>query len=310
MLVSYAFFARDDLGALRANMPCGRLLIDSGAFTAASVGKRIELSAYAEFLTTWAHVYDHAVTLDVIGDPVATRRNTHALHRKGINVLPVFTRGGTVADFDAMVRDSGYVCVGGGVGMPPTVVVKRLRALQVRAEELGGGIHALGVGNMTGLRSIRPYSADASNISGAFRFGTVVAYDGRRMFNVPVSDRARLRKHLALLKDQGLGPEVTDLVRTGRQPVKLGRAALMRGMSVAYAAADEDTVRFGVPVPKGVHDTSGTHLYSAVTGSHLAPAVARLDGALHSGTFAPPMWQRRAARHRAQCRAPLAQEAQ
>lgn len=306
MLVSYAFFAREDLGALRQAMPCGRLLLDSGAFTAASKGTPVSLAAYAEFLQTWAHAYDHAVTLDVIGDPVATRRNTLALHRKGLNVLPVFTRNGTVADFEAMVRDSGYVCVGGGVGMPPAVIVRRLRALQVRAEELGGGIHALGVGNMEGLRRIRPYSADASNISSAFRFGTVVAYDGRRLFNMPVSDRAKLRKHLPLLKAQGLGADVTELVRTGRQPGKEGRATLMRGMSMAYVAADEDTVRYGVPVPKGVHDSPGTHLYSAITGMHLAPLVARLDLALHRGTFNPPLWQRNATRHAQQCRAQVA----
>lgn len=305
MLVSYAFFAKDDLGALRAAMPCGRLLLDSGAFTAASTGKPIKLEAYAEFLKTWRSAYDHAVTLDVIGDPVGTRRNTRWLHGQGLNVMPVFTRGDTVADFDAMVRDSGYVCIGGGVGMPQDVLVPRLRGLQLRAEELGGGIHALGVGNLEGLRKIRPYSADASNISSAFRFGTVIAYDGRRLHMAKANDRAKLKRLLPLFKAQGLGPQVTELVRTGRQPNgAAGRGPLMRGMSMAYCAADEDTVRFQVPVPKYVHDTPGTHMYSAVTGSHLAPTTARLDTELHTGSFTPALWQRYVDRHAAQCRAP------
>jgi len=303
MLVSYAFFANDDLSAFRRSMPCGRLLLDSGAFTALSVGKRIELAAYADFLTTWHGSYDHAVTLDVIGNPEATARNTRKLHGMGLPVLPVFTRGGKSADFDAMVRDSGYVCVGGGVGMPPAVVIKRLRALQLRAQELGGGIHALGVGNLEGLRRIRPYSADASNVSSAFRFGTVICYDGRRLRVFQHTDHAKLRANLHHFKAQGLGSQVTELVRTGRQPTGTARKGLMRGLSVAYACADEDTVRFQVPVPHGIADTPGTHMYSAITGSHLAPTVAELDGLLHEGAWTAPMWDRYRYRHQAQCRA-------
>lgn len=301
MLLSYAFFAKDDLAAYRATMPCGRLLIDSGAFTALSVGKVIRLQEYADFLRTWRGVYDHAVTLDVIGDPKATAANTRKLHGMGVPVLPVFTRGGTAADFDAMVRDSGYVCVGGGVGMPPAIVVKRLGALQRRAQELGGGIHALGVGNLAGLRKIRPYSADASNISSAFRFGTAVAYDGRRLVQMGNTDRTKLRANLVHFKAQGL--DMAPLVRAGRQPKGQALRLLMRGYSVGYACADEDTARFAVPVPHSVTDTPGTHMYSAVTGGHLAGPVAELDGLMHSDTWTVPMWERYRARHASQCRA-------
>lgn len=306
MLVSYAFFAKEDLGAFRRAMPCGRLLLDSGAFTAASTGKPIRLAEYADFLATWRGAYDHAITLDVIGDPVASARNTKHLHDRGLPVLPVFTRGGKPAEFDAMVRDVGYVCVGGGVGMPTALLVQRLRALQVRAEELGGGIHALGVGNLAGLRKIRPYSADASNVSSAFRFGTVIAYDGRNLRIFQHTDRTKLRQHFTEFKAQRLGPQITDLLRTGRQPAGAAREALLRGFTIAYAAADEDTVRFGVPVPHGTTDSPGTHMYAAMTGMHLARPVAQLDGLLHAGEWTAPLWERYRTRHEAQCRAGVA----
>lgn len=301
MLLSFAFFAREDLGKYRAAMPCGRLLLDSGAFTAASIGKTIHLRQYAEFLERWGSSIDHAVTLDVIGDPVATARNTKWLHDRGHNVMPVFTRGGRTAEFDAMVRDSGYVCVGGGVGMPQDVIVRRLWALQRRAEELGGGIHALGVGNMPALRKIRPYSADASNVSSAFRYGTVITYDGRAFRTFPLSDRTRLRAHHTLLKAQGI--EVAALAATGRQPTGTARDRLMQGMSMAYAAADEDTSGWGVPVPHSITDTPGTHLYSAVTGNHLAAPVAALDTLVHSRGWTVPLWSRYRTTHTRQCRA-------
>jgi hypothetical protein len=308
MLLSFAFYGRDDIGKYRASMPCGRLMIDSGAYTAASVGKPIDLREYAEFLTTWRGAIDHAVTLDVIGDPVATRRNTQWLHRRGHNVMPVFTRGDSLAEFDAMVRECGYVCVGGGVGMPKDVVIRRLSGLQRRAEELGGGIHALGVGNLNGLRKIRPYSADSSNVSGAFKFGYLLAYtrNNQQITLFPMSDRAKFRKkvrpHLSALKD--LGVDLPPLIRSGRMPASANgaRFALMQALSVAYVCADEDTTRYQVAVPHGVQDSPGTHMYSAITGPNEAVAVAKLDTAVHNPDWSVPLWDRYRDRHHRQCR--------
>lgn len=308
MLLSFAFYAKEDLARYKNQMPCGRLLVDSGAYTAASTGKIIRREEYADFLDTWSHVIDHAVTLDVIGDPAGTARNTSWLHKRGYPVMPVFTRGGTPADFDAMVRDCGYVCVGGGVGMPRDQVIRRLFALQRRAEELGGGIHALGVGNLEGLRKIRPYSADSSNVSGAFKFGYLLAYtrNARQIVLFPMSDPAKfkvkVRPHLVALKDQGV--DLAPLIRSGRMPgSKDGkRYDLMQALSVAYLCADEDTTDYQVPVPQGVQDTPGTHMYSAIVGGHLAPAVAHLDTLVHDPSWSVPMWDRYRAKHERQCR--------
>lgn len=306
MLLSYGLNPGDNLAKYRAAMPCGRILIDSGAFTAYTVGKVIKLTEYAAFLQKWEGCWDYAVTLDVIGDPVATRHNTHKLHSMGLKVLPVFTRGGKAADFDAMVRDTGYVCVGGGVGMPPAVVVRRLSALQRRAEELGGGIHALGVGNMAGLRAIRPYSADSSNVSSAFRFGTLVCYDGRNLTTVAHSDHRKLRRYLREFKAQGV--DLSTMVKTGRQPTGRERIPLMHGLGIAAVCADEDTTGYQVPVPKGVDDTPGTHIYNAITGGFLAPAFASLDGLIHDPEWSVPLWDRYRAKHARQCRAPKVEE--
>lgn len=299
LLLSFAFFGQDDLKAYRQSMPCGRLLIDSGAYTAASTGRVIKRQEYAEFLGTWAGVIDHAVTLDVIGDPAATARNTRWLHDRGHRVLPVFTRGGKAADFDAMVRECGYVCVGGGVGMSKATYQRRLRALQVRAEELGGGIHALGVGNLNSLRVIRPYSADTSNISSLFVYGAVMAYDGRELRKVQVADRDGLRRWATHLRAQGV--ELAPLVRTGRLPVGPARDVLTQQVGMALACADEDTIKHQVPVPHGTTDTPGTHFYSALTGAHLARPSAQLDRMLHGG-WSVPAWQRYGQAHARQCR--------
>lgn len=284
ILLSYAYFGTKDLKHIRSQFPCGRLMIDSGAFTAFTLGKAISLAEYSEFLTTFTGSYTHAVTLDVIGDPAATAHNTTALHRAGLPVLPVFTIGGTLAEFDAMVRDTRYVCVGGTVGMNIDHQTRRLAMLQRRARGLGGGIHALGVGNRAALATIRPYSADSSTVASMFRFGRVCCWNTttRRVEGASLTDRpamVRLAPHLARH-----GIDAAALHRVGRLPKGEERRDLMYRMSHAFAVLDEVLVAENqAPVPEGTRDTPGTHLYSAVPADPLLPGVLRLDREIHCG---------------------------
>ena len=82
LLLSFAYHADTDLRTIRTRLRCGQLMIDSGAFTAYTSGRRIRVYDYARYLTRWAGVWDHAITLDRIGDPANTRRNTRMLHER------------------------------------------------------------------------------------------------------------------------------------------------------------------------------------------------------------------------------------
>lgn len=290
ILLSYAFHAKENIGKVRSELVCGKLMIDSGAFTAHSIGQRIDRVEYAEFLETWHGAWDHAVTLDVIGEPAATKVNTKWLHAKGLNVMPVFTRQESLSEFDAMVRDCGYVCVGGGVGMSKATVLRRIALLQRRAADLGGGVHALGMGAIDHVRQSRPYSADSSNISTTFRYGNIRFFDGRQVRTITVSDKEAIRKYWIALRGHDI--DVAQLASTGRMPTAQMRHTLMRSMSLAYACADEWLRQTGsaAPVPHGVPDSrTGPHLYSSIVGSHLLPGAIELDRELHNG-YKPPVW--------------------
>lgn len=304
LLLSYAFHPETDLRKVRRGLVCGRMMIDSGAFTAFTTGRAIALNEYATYLESWRDCWDHAITLDVIGDPKQTAANTRRLHERGLPVMPVFTRGGTLTEFDAMVKDAGYVAVGGTVGLGVKPQRQRVAMLQRRAQDLGGGIHALGVGSLETLRTARPYSADASSISGAFRFGVVAYFDGRRICSTPLHNRARLRQDRDHLRAHGI--DLAQLARTGRMPDHTGRTALMQAMSLAYATADEWLKRTGlVPAP---HDQSqdavgGTHLYSSVIDApFILPAATAVDRQLHS-TELPRVWRIHGREHEKWCRA-------
>jgi len=291
VLMSFAFWAKKDLSEVRRELVCGKLMIDSGAYTAYTSGQVIRLADYAAFLATWRPYWDHAVTLDTIGDPVATRRSTRALHEQGLPVMPVFTRGESVKEFEAMVRDCGYVCVGGGVGMSQDVLVRRTQLLQRRAADLGGGIHALGMGAVGLVRQAMPYSADSSNISNTFQFGNIRFFNGQEIKSCKANDKRALLRNWEALRGHDIN--VADLAQNGRMPAGEFRTQLGQAMSLAYASADEWLHSVAtVPVPRGVRDPRpGPHLYSSISVSHLLPGVIDLDHKLHNG-YRPPVWRK------------------
>lgn len=289
LLLSYAFHEKTDLATVRRDLVCGQLMIDSGAFTAHSIGRPVSLDSYATFLERWRGQWDHAITLDVIGDGKASAANTRKLHARGLPVMPVFTRGDKIEDFDAMVRDAGFVCVGGLVGMPRKAQTARIGMLQRRAQDLGGGIHALGIGSITTLRATRPYSADASSVPTSFRYGTVIYFTGRNFESTAVTDRATLTRDRDHLRAHGI--DLAQLLTTGRMPKQAGgstaRADLIRSMGVAYAAADEYLKHtHPVPAPTGCTGPDGTNLYVSVTTDF--PAAASLDRRLHDPELRQP----------------------
>lgn len=294
LLLSYAYHDKTDVGAVRARMACGALMIDSGAFSAHTQGKRINLREYAAYLHAHRAAWDHAITLDKIGDPAITRRNTRRLHEQGLPVMPVFTRGETLASFDAMVRDHRYVAVGGLVGGglrvgsgSVGVLSARLGMLQARAVRGGGGIHALGVGSMKVLHAARPYSADTSTADSVVAYGNILLYDGTILRQVHVAAPAQVRRWRDVAAAHGI--DLAGMVRGGKIPRGL-YGPLMAAHGLAYACADEVLGVRAVPAP-GPGWRPGTVLYMAPSGVPSAEAFTAADGAMHGGT-APPVWRR------------------
>ena len=119
ILLSYAYAKPKVLGLVEAAAAQGaEIIIDSGAFTAWRTGKSIDLNAYAEFLVNLPFKPLFAVTLDVIGDPDATARNTERLRALGAAVAPVVTRGASNAEIEEACGTDSVVALGGLVGTP------------------------------------------------------------------------------------------------------------------------------------------------------------------------------------------------
>ena len=297
VLLSYAYHQKTDLADVHRKLRCGQTMIDSGAFTAHTLGKQISLKEYAEYLQHWQGYWDHAITLDVIGDMQGTARNTRKLHEMGIPVMPVFTRGGKIADFDAMVKDVGYVCLGGMVGMRTSAIIKRVGMLQQRAESMGGGVHALGVGSTRMLRAARPYSADASNVSQAPRFGSLYYYNGIDIRSLNISDRPAMRRHADKLLAQNA--PLASYIESGRRPSgnsKLAQFAEVNSYS-HIAAAQHLLERTPVNTPRGMKDSKGLHMYMAMVPGANLDGVLDAAQRIHSSN-PPRIWKQYGKRHK------------
>lgn len=115
VLSSYAYLKPEMLTALE--MPhVDEWFLDSGAYTAWNLGKPVVLADYIAFCKqrmASARPPREIAALDVIGDPVQSRKNAEAMWAAGIPAIPAWHRGSPIAELKSLVRDYPKVGLGG-----------------------------------------------------------------------------------------------------------------------------------------------------------------------------------------------------
>ncbi|MER7487928.1 hypothetical protein ABTY20_18875 [Streptomyces sp. NPDC126497] len=190
---------------------------DSGAFSAATLGTTIRLADYAAWLKDWQGLITTAATLDVIGDPDATHRNTLALEDMGLRVLPVFHTGSPWDRLEKLCARYPYVALGGMVPyarMYGEVMRWLVRCFRIGAEH-GTVFHGFGQTNVTAMASLPFYSVDSSTWSLGARFGSLRLWDERSacIRQLYVGRPSEARKNARLLRAYGVDPD--DIARPG-----------------------------------------------------------------------------------------------
>lgn len=173
-LISYAYINSDD--ALPADVD---FLIDSGAFTAHTLGKSINLDEYMAYLDRHRGEYVAAFALDVIGNPDASLRNYRIMRRElpdEINIIPTWHVGSSL-DTLGPVIDSGAptVAIGGAVGYSNRLgsVMPTFIHAHKAASAAGVGLHGLGQTGSTA--ALLPWeSVDSSSWTYPRRFPMVL----------------------------------------------------------------------------------------------------------------------------------------
>lgn len=92
-----------------------RVFLDSGAFSAFSLGVKVDIGAYADYVKANQDIILMASVLDAIGDPVGTFHNQKELERRGVAVLPCFHYGEPFDLCEYYVNNYEYITIGGMV---------------------------------------------------------------------------------------------------------------------------------------------------------------------------------------------------
>jgi hypothetical protein len=168
------------------------VLVDSGAFTVMTRGKRIELGEYVQWLRALPFPCRY-LSLDVIGDAAATRVNYQKMRDAGARPMPVVTMGGNMeAELDHYAASADYVAFGGLTQVRGFRAAYAARAVKEAAKR-GMKAHLLGYTTYREIKALRPYSCDSSSWASAQRYGNIQLYLGRGRF-VTLS-RERLAAH-------------------------------------------------------------------------------------------------------------------
>jgi len=285
VLTSFHYFRDKQLTDITALYPGPvELFADSGAFSVATTGATIALPDYTAWLKDWRDVITTAATLDVIGDPEATARNTDALEAAGLSVLPTFHTGTPWPVLEALCARYRYVALGGMVPYwrrPKELMRWLVRCFRI-AQPHGTVFHGFGQTNRTLISALPFYSVDSSTWSGGAQYGKVRLWDdGRgRMTEFQAGDRSAVQRHATLLRSHGADPVTVARKGFALKPGKpaedfIREDAMMRGTSaVAYHRFGQWLAqRHRVPPPPGWTST-GTCLYLADTHlNNFAPAA-------------------------------------
>lgn len=148
-------------------------VLDSGAFSAFSTGKPIDLTEYIEAAKELLATDDkltEVFALDVIGDWRASLANTERMWAAGIKAIPCWHAGEPEDVLKGLARDYDKIAIGGVARQRSAA--KMHVAKQVFARVWPKKIHGFGYGSEAQILGLPWHSVDATNWElGPCRFG-------------------------------------------------------------------------------------------------------------------------------------------
>lgn len=164
------------------------VFMDSGAFSAYTLGVKIDLPTYVNYLKTnidIIRVEDGALmaaVLDGIGDPLETYQNQLKMESLGVRPMPCFHAGEDTRYLDWYVANYDYISLGGMVGTSSKQLMTWLDRMWDNHLVDGAGrakikIHGFGITALPIMERYPWYSCDSSSWIQAASFGSIVEPD-------------------------------------------------------------------------------------------------------------------------------------
>lgn len=162
------------------------VFLDSGAFSAFSKSKTINVEKYGAYLQKHGHLFELYANLDVIGSETDTLANQKMLESMGLNPLPVVHYGADIEWLHLYAKEYGYLALGGLVPYARETVPLHnwlntcFKELLPYIKEKGLKVHGFGVGSPSVLKKYPFYSADSSGWLVGGKFGRTIIWDPKK----------------------------------------------------------------------------------------------------------------------------------
>lgn len=203
LLESYHYVHKQSyVDAIRASGD--KIFLDSGAFSAYTLGVKIDLPTYCRYIQENIDIIRHddgimiASVLDGIGDPQETYENQLAMERHGVRPLPCFHAGEDERYLEWYIKNYDYITLGGMVGAST-------KQLQIWLDRIWSNyltdsagrprikVHGFGITSIPLMETYPWYSCDSSSWIQSASFGGVITPEHGP---IQVSDKSPA-KHVA-----------------------------------------------------------------------------------------------------------------
>lgn len=210
VLTSFFYYKTYDFSQIPDNVP---LILDSGAFSAYTQGKVIDIEAYIEWCQALEGRYDFAFNLDELGDEKTSLERWEYLTAEGVETAPVIHYGSKPENVLPAYLEQGadIIAFGGLVGSGANAqavgwssyVLKWLKENAPQART-----HGLGVHGSSRLARLPFTTIDSSSPTAAFKFARLPIYNPiTHKWQTIALNGKEIYRHRKLLEVYGMIPE-------------------------------------------------------------------------------------------------------
>lgn len=217
MLESYHYINNQrKVEAIRRNGH--KVFLDSGAFSAHTLGVDVDIAAYCDYIQRNADVIEVASVLDGIGDPLKTWQNQQTMERLGTRPLPCFHYGEDERYLEWYAARYEYITLGGMVPISTKQLFFWLDRIWDRYLTDGAGrpklkVHGFGLTSIPLMDRYPWFSVDSSSWVQISSVGSILLpgygalaishespsrkVQGQHLDNMPPMQRAALVERIA-----------------------------------------------------------------------------------------------------------------
>ena len=183
MLFSYFDFQNSEINKIDEK---DDFFLDSGAFSAWSIGKKIDIYTYRDYLKIHKDIFTVYANLDVIGDPKKTLKNQKIIEEVGLKPLPTIHFNSDLKYLRYYIENYDYLALGGLVPYSKKPLIlknwlnKCFKILIPHIIKKNIKVHGFGVGTGEILKEYPFYSSDSTGWLIGGQFGSIVDWDSQK----------------------------------------------------------------------------------------------------------------------------------